>query len=158
MTFECRDHVWQAKYGDQIVASVNSKDCKLIKMSYFLGEAMKLVLRALVGMVLLAVVALNSVAAEFSRSAVVLDKMVAISGARPVNTASQNIVRIYVNDGAWGGSTCRGNSADVLASDKALIAVLLTAWTTGRSIDVGVDDTSRPIDSVCRAVWITTNK
>lgn len=106
----------------------------------------------------LAVFATNGVATEFGRNAVVLDKILPISATRVINPPSRNIVRIYVNEGAWGGSTCRGNSADISGSDKALMAVLLTAWTLGKGIDVVVDDSLRPIDSVCQVVSIAMSK
>lgn len=94
----------------------------------------------------------NANAAEYQRS-VVIQKILAFSSKRPNSTATENFVRIYVNDASWGSSTCRSDAADLAATEKNILSVLLSAWVTTKTIDIAVDDTLRPIDTVCQLVW-----
>ena len=80
-------------------------------------------------------------------------KILAFSSKRPNSTATENFVRIYVNDASWGSSTCRSDAADLAATEKNILSVLLSAWVTTKTIDIAVDDTLRPIDTVCQLVW-----
>ena len=99
-------------------------------------------------------VANGAFAAEFSRD-VTIDKMLSIAEARPAQQQSSNTIRIYVNVANWGTSSCRTDAADLRASDKHLLATLLAAWTAGKQVTIAVDDTLRPVDTVCQVTWLS---
>jgi hypothetical protein len=95
-----------------------------------------------------------AVATEILRPVTVM-KLVPIAADRPAYPGSQNLIRVYVNVAAWGGSTCRTDAADVKASDKHLLAILMSAWAMGKAVEIAVDDSKRPFDDVCQVVWLT---
>ena len=83
-------------------------------------------------------------AAEHGRYNLTISKIHPIAGERPGAPNLQNIIRIYVNPGPWDASSCRQDSGDLLKSDSHLLSVILTAWTTGKTIDLIVEDTLVP--------------
>lgn len=95
-----------------------------------------------------------SLAGEFDR-VVTITKILPIAGERPAFPQSRNVIRIYVNEASWGTSTCRQDAADLLALDKHLVSVLLTAWASGRQVTMAVDDSLHPVDTVCQIVWLS---
>jgi hypothetical protein len=96
----------------------------------------------------------NASATEFIRE-VTVKEILPIAADRPAYPGSANLVRTYVNQAAWGSSACRTDAADLQASDKHLVSVLLTAWATGRSIIIAVDDAKHPFDSVCQVTFLS---
>lgn len=92
----------------------------------------------------------------FSRDVVVTSIFPIAEARPPVAPGAQNIIRIYVANAPWGSSTCRGDAADLLHSEKNLLSVLLTGWALGKTINIQVDDTLHPYDTVCQvaAIWV----
>jgi hypothetical protein len=91
--------------------------------------------------------------AEYGRPVTVTSTL-SEAAQRPALTIAQNYTRIYVRPAAWGASTCREDAADLSKSDSHLLAQLLTALQTGKTITIFVDDTLRPVDTVCQVTMI----
>lgn len=87
--------------------------------------------------------------AEASRW-VVVSSSHSIAANRPAAPASQNFIRVYVNNAAWGSTTCRQDAADIARTDTHLVAQLLAALGSEKAITLTVDDTLRPIDNACQ--------
>ncbi len=86
---------------------------------------------------------------------------VQISSIRPFSEAQvefpglANYIRIYMPDSSWGDSNCRNNAADLSKNDTHILSVLLTAWASGKQIDMYVDDSIPRVHStVCRLVGV----
>jgi len=92
-------------------------------------------------------------AAEYSRPVTVVSTL-SQAAVRPALPAGQNFVRIYVDSAAWGSSSCRQDAADLAKTDSHLIAQVLTALQSGKTIWLFVDDTLRPIDTVCQVTMV----
>jgi len=85
---------------------------------------------------------------------VTIDRILSFTADRPNVPASQNITRVYVNEAAWGSSSCRQDAADLIKEDEHTYSLILMAWASGKSLKIGVDDRRRPYDSVCKIVWV----
>ncbi len=89
------------------------------------------------------------------RRIVTINKILSFSGARPAQTASQNVIRVYVNQAEWTGApSCRNDAADLQASDQHTLSLLMMAWATGKEIEIGVEENLKPIDTVCQISFI----
>ena len=67
--------------------------------------------------VFLFIVSSIAIAGE-GRRLVTINKILSFSEVRPAQTASQNIIRVYVNQTEWTGApSCRNDAADLQASD-----------------------------------------
>jgi hypothetical protein len=77
-----------------------------------------------------------------------------ISYSRAVETGSRNTIRVYVNQGAWPGSSCRETAFDIRKEDTHIYSTLLTAMASGWKLSVVVEDGQRPNDDVCQAVTL----
>lgn len=60
------------------------------------------------------------------------------------------ITRLYVNQAPWEDSDCRDDAADLLKEDTHLLSILLTAWTTGKSVSLEVNDEVKTLSGVCK--------
>ncbi len=89
-------------------------------------------------------------AESFKRTNLTITNIHPIAAQRPAGTTGQNIIRIYVNSGDWGALNCRPTAADLQKTDSHLLSILLTAWTTGKIIDIEVDSTLKPWGDVCQ--------
>src|SRR5688500_278508 len=87
-------------------------------------------------------------AAEYGRPVTVTSTL-AMGASRPAYASGQNYILVYVSSAAWGTSTCRQDAAVIAKADTHLVAQLLTALQTGKTILFHVDDTLRPFDTVC---------
>ncbi len=93
----------------------------------------------------------SALAAEYTRSSVNIIGFSPNADNRPHKPVASNIIRIVINEASWGaGSTCRENAADLQKSDTHMLSILLTAWASGKSVKMTVDDTLKPIDTVCQ--------
>ncbi len=91
-------------------------------------------------------------AAEHGRS-ITVKKIHALSETRPVAPYTAGTIRVYVNPASWGSSDCRSDAADFVldsVNDRVNYLTFLTALSSGWKIELRVDDTLRPVDSVCR--------
>ena len=106
-------------------------------------------------LILSALIPLHTVSAEEVRRDVTIVKVTPMAHARPVQTASQGITRIYVNDASWGSTTCRTDAADLKNEDSHILSMFMAAWFAGKSIRINVDSNLRPIDTTCQITYIT---
>ena len=91
-------------------------------------------------------------AIERNRDAVSVVGVMPISSTRIVETGSRNTIRVYVNAGAWPGSSCRETAFDIRKEDSHIYAALLASMASGWKISVVVEDTQKPNDDVCQAI------
>jgi hypothetical protein len=94
----------------------------------------------------------SSFAIERNREAVSVTGFMPISSTRIVETGSRNTIRVYVNQGAWPGSSCRETAFDIRKEDSHIYSALLAALASGWKISVAVEDSQKPNDDVCQAV------
>ena len=92
-----------------------------------------------------------SFAVERNREAISVVGVLPISSNRIVETGSRNTIRVYINQGGWGGSSCRETAFDIRKEDSHIYSTLLTALASGWKISVTVEDTQKPSDDVCQA-------
>jgi hypothetical protein len=96
----------------------------------------------------------NALATEYSRTVTVTGTLWQ-AASRPAYPIGQNFLLVYVQPAAWATSTCRQDAAAIKKEDTHLIATLLAALQTGKSITLHVDDTLRPMDGViCQVTMI----
>jgi len=60
------------------------------------------------------------------------------------------LTRVYVNNASWGNSDCREDAGDLFKEDDHILSILLTAWIAGKAVQLEVNDTVKPIGTVCK--------
>lgn len=97
-------------------------------------------------------------AAEYSRSNVTVNSILAMAVDRPARTNSQGYIRLYLNDGAWmtgsSESSCKRTNVDIAKEDTHLVSIMLTAMALNQQLVIGVDHTLLPIDDTCQAIYL----
>lgn len=92
-------------------------------------------------------------AAEANREVQIVE-ILSLTGNRPNSPALRDMTRVYVNPASWGSTNCREDAADLRKVDTHTYSMLLTAWASGKTVIIGVDDSLKPYDGVCQLVWI----
>jgi hypothetical protein len=102
-------------------------------------------------LICLILISVSTLSAEYTRSNVTVVKIHPLSKDRVHDSGLAGYTRIYVNQAAWGGSSCRADAADLKNGDSHLLSILLAAWVSGKKIDILVDDSlPKAQSSVCR--------
>jgi len=97
-------------------------------------------------------------AIEVTRSNVQVQKIVPIATDRPASPAVQGTIRVYLNSGAWGSTSCRTDAADLQKVDSHLLGTLLSGISLRKTIDIVVESNLRPDGGeVCQAIAIILN-
>ena len=111
--------------------------------------------KAILLMMTLALIATHAHARVVNRE-VAIQKLHPIAAARS-GAVGENITRVYVNSASWGGTSCRQDAGDLTKEDTHLLSILLWAMSNNAKIVMEVDDTRRPVDTVCRitALFVT---
>lgn len=96
----------------------------------------------------------NIVFAGEANREVTITEILSFTADRPNAPSSQNITRVYINTAPWPGTSCREDAADLQKEDSHTYSLLLMAWASGKTIQIGVDDRRKPYDNVCQIVWV----
>ena len=101
----------------------------------------------------------NASASEHSRR-VNISGIATVSTVRLQYAGSTSLTRIYVSPvGAWGGSTCRADAADISMDDWHTYGLVMRAWKDNIPITVTIESNLRldTTDVVCKIIAISTN-
>ncbi|KUI97860.1 hypothetical protein [Vibrio sp. MEBiC08052] len=73
------------------------------------------------------------------------------STSRISNPEYNGLTRVYFfTKGAWGGTACRNDAADIKAEDTHLLSAMLAAFMAGKKVSIEVDDSLPKVDNVCK--------
>jgi hypothetical protein len=84
-----------------------------------------------------------------------------MAAARPAYPNGQDHVLVYVNSATWGTSTCRQDAVAIKKADTHLLAPLLAALQTAKTIVLYVDDSLRPFapdPAICQVTMIQVHE
>ncbi|MEJ1363509.1 MAG: hypothetical protein RPU42_00165 [Candidatus Sedimenticola sp. (ex Thyasira tokunagai)] len=95
-------------------------------------------------------------AAEVNRTNLQIIKIASIATNRPeAPSGTQGTIRIYVNSGSWGNTTCRADAADIQMVDNHLLTIIMSAVAYGKTVDISVQSEIRPDGGeVCQATVV----
>jgi hypothetical protein len=98
-------------------------------------------------------------ASSATRENLEIDRFHPMSLNRPAGPGNQGASRVYfTTSGAWGGTNCRIDSADIQVNDTHILSSLLMAFAAGKTMTIEVDDTLEASGSVCKITAAYINR
>lgn len=97
----------------------------------------------------------NVFAVQETRANLTIQKILPRAKVIPSFPGNQNATRVYIPNGNWGSTDCRGDAVDISGDDDHILSVLLLAVSMNKNIDIQVESSLKPAGDACQVTNIS---